>query len=140
MRFWDSSALVPLIVEEERSAEIAALGRADPGVVIWWGAGLECTSAIRRREREGVISAGGARNSLAALDRLLEGCPEVLPSVRLRSIARRLLAVHPLRAADACQLAAAMTWRGAEGAVAEFVCLDERLADAASREGFRTSF
>jgi hypothetical protein len=44
--------------------------------------------------------------------------------------------VHPVRAADALQLGAALLWRGEPGRAAEFVCLDERLRDAASREGF----
>lgn len=116
---------------------MADLVRADRGLVVWWAADIECVSALRRREREGRIDARGVTASLAVLDRLLTGCTEVLPSVRLRTITRRLLATHPLRAADACQLAAALSWTGGEPAGADFVCLDERLATAASREGFQ---
>jgi len=35
MRFWDSSALVPLIVEEERSSRCRVLRRADRTMVVW---------------------------------------------------------------------------------------------------------
>jgi hypothetical protein len=47
----------------------------------------------------------------------------------------RLLRVHPLRAAGALQLAAALEWAGAppDG---ELVTFDERLREAAVREGF----
>jgi hypothetical protein len=47
-----------------------------------------------------------------------------------------MLARHPLRAADACQLAAA--WVAAEGQpeTLPVVTLDGRLAAAAEREGF----
>jgi len=47
----------------------------------------------------------------------------------------RLLRIHPLRAADALQLAAALTAAENPGALA-FVSLDDRLSDAARREGF----
>ena len=44
--------------------------------------------------------------------------------------------MHPLRAVDALQLGAALTWRREPVRRAELVCLDEGLRDAASREGF----
>jgi predicted nucleic acid-binding protein len=70
------------------------------------------------------------------LDALSEGWIEVVASNAVRGAAERAVAVHSLRAADALQLAAAITWRSGDPAGAGFVCLDERLADAASREGF----
>lgn len=54
---------------------------------------------------------------------------------QLKDLAKRLLRVHPLRTADALQLAAALVYR-AEGSPLDFVCLDERLCSAAEREGF----
>ncbi|MFY9343542.1 MAG: hypothetical protein WAT39_13685 [Planctomycetota bacterium] len=50
--------------------------------------------------------------------------------------ARRLLANHPLRAADACQLAAALIACRERPDALGFVTLDSRLAEAARREGF----
>ena len=50
--FWDSSALVPVIVPEPRSGAITALLAADEEPVIWWTTPLECQSALRRRHRE----------------------------------------------------------------------------------------
>jgi predicted nucleic acid-binding protein len=47
-----------------------------------------------------------------------------------------LLRVHPLRAADALQLAAAIIAADSEPRSLAFVTLDDRLARAAEREGF----
>jgi len=55
----------------------------------------------------------------------------------VRARAARLLSLHPLRAADALQLAAALVWCRERTAEAPFVCLDDRLRLAAAREGFR---
>lgn len=44
--------------------------------------------------------------------------------------------LHPLRAADALQLAAALVLSDFEPRTLPFVTLDDRLASAARREGF----
>jgi hypothetical protein len=54
----------------------------------------------------------------------------------IKMTARRLLRVHPLRAADALQLAAAFVASERRPPTLEFVCLADRLNDAARREGF----
>ena len=61
---------------------------------------------------------------------------EVLPGNELRENASRTLSIHPLRAADSLQLAAALVWAGGNPTGFEFVCLDDRLREAADREGF----
>jgi predicted nucleic acid-binding protein len=136
VRFWDASAIVPLLFSECWSEPTRKLLRADPAMVVWWGSRIECVSALRRRERKDQLGATGARQALALLDALAGGWSELLPSEALRAQAERALAVHPVRAADALQLGAALTWRREPARSAEFVCLDERLRDAASREGF----
>jgi uncharacterized protein len=137
VRFWDASAIVPLLVDESASDEVRELLTADPAVVAWWGTKIECISAFRRREREVIDNAGAVRRALASLDGLSSRWSEVMPGEPLRAQAQRALAVHPLRAGDAFQLAAAITWRAqSTTALQEFVCTDERLRDAASREGF----
>ena len=115
---------------------MAALAE-DRSVVVRWGARVECVSALRRREREGILSSADVGIALSLLDELSIAWQEVLPGEELRVAAERALAVHSLRALDALQLAAALTWRGPATAAAELVCLDDRLRDAASREGFR---
>ncbi|MFN8640505.1 MAG: hypothetical protein U0802_02130 [Candidatus Binatia bacterium] len=61
---------------------------------------------------------------------------EVLPSEAVRERGERLLSVHPLRAADAFQLAAALVWSRGATTTHAVVSFDERLRDAAHREGF----
>lgn len=135
MRFWDASALIPLLVPEAASAELRTLGGSESAIVVWWGSRVECVSAIRRLERERTRGSD-PRPAIESLERLADTWVEVAPSEPLRTAAERALAVHPLRAGDALQLAAAITWRGQASERFEFVSLDERLRDAASREGF----
>jgi len=52
---------------------------------------------------------------------------------KVRSRALRLLEVHPLRAADACQLAAALVATQEDPVNLTF---DKRLAEVAQKEGF----
>lgn len=136
MRFWDSSAIVPLLFEEARREELLKALDRDPVILAWWGTAVECVSAISRREREGALTLASARIATDRLKALGTEWNELLPSDTVRTTAQRLLRVHPLRAADSLQLAAAIV--GAEGDPARlpFVCLDERLAEAATREGF----
>jgi uncharacterized protein len=134
--FWDSSALVPLLVAEERSREMTALLRADPAPALWWGSPTECQSALHRRRREGTLSPAAVAQALARLEPLTEDADVVAPTTPVRELAGRVLAAHPLRGADALQLAAALVWSGEDPAGEVFVCLDERLREAARREGF----
>ena len=136
MRFWDSSAVVPLLVREARTPKASALLDADSEMLVWWATEIECVSAIARLEREGALATRAATLAIGRLTRLASIWHEVLPSAPLRAAAARLLRVHELRAADALQIAAAIT--GAEGRppALEFVCVDERLRQAAEREGF----
>lgn len=61
---------------------------------------------------------------------------EVQPSDILRATAERLLAAHPLRAADALQLAAALHWCQRQTTDRELVTFDIRLREAGRKEGF----
>ncbi len=137
MRYWDASALVPLLVEEPATASLLDSYRKDADVLTWWGSAVECASAIARLERDGdlaVTAAGVAFERLAALSAAWH---EIQPLDEIREAAVRFLRVHNLRAADALQLAAAFVAAERRPATLGFVCLDDRLALAASREGFR---
>lgn len=137
MRFWDASAIVPLLLAEDgRGAVLGELER-DPGMFVWWGTPVECVSAIGRREREGALALADATLAIDRLRALAEAWHEVLPSDTVRATAQRLLRVHPLRAADSLQLAAAVVASEGDPARLPFVSLDERLNEAALREGFR---
>ncbi len=137
MTFWDSSALVPLIVEEPASAVVLGILESDPDILIWWGTPVECLSAISRWERESELATGMVERARVVLQDLLGHLHEILASEEVRGHAERLLLRHPLRAADALQLAAAMTWTRSRPRGHRFCTLDHRLARAAREEGFQ---
>jgi predicted nucleic acid-binding protein len=58
------------------------------------------------------------------------------PTERVRVLAERLMSAHPLKAADALQLAAAFRWAAEQPGGYEFVSLDGTLRTAAAVEGF----
>jgi predicted nucleic acid-binding protein len=136
VKFWDSSALVPLLVEEDLTVAIRELFLGEPGIIAWWGTPVECASAIARLEREGHLSPQEATEALERLDALARHWHRIEPVEAVLETARRLLRVHPLRAADALQLAAAFLASEGRPSTLELVCLDDRLVTAAQREGF----
>jgi len=132
VRYWDTSAVVPLLVAEAATPRANDVLREDPGLVVWWGTGTECVSAIAREERAGLRPG----EAFTRLDMLSEAWLEIAASDAVRRTAARLLRVHPLRAADALQLAAAIVASEGDPRTLPFVTFDARLASAASREGF----
>jgi predicted nucleic acid-binding protein len=137
VRFWDSSALVPLIVEEPATPAMRRLLAQDRDVIVWMFTSVELLSTLGR------------------LGRLSKGLEDVLPSARaevldlfkrwvavthvegVRRRAERLVGVHPLTAADAMQLGAALMASTDHPETLEFVTLDQALARSARLEGFR---
>ena len=136
MRFWDSSALLPLLVAEPASESVARLLSEDPDMLVWWGSPVECTSALARLEQDGALESDAAAEAHGRLRSLIPAWTEIQPTARLRMLAQRALRVHPLRAADSLQLAAALVAVGEDPGTLTFVCLDRRLGVAAEREGF----
>jgi len=136
MKYWDSSAVIPLLLVEPAREGVLALLERDAVMLTWWGTRVECTAAVARREREGALAVAEAGVALGRLLSLAAAWQEILPVESIRVTAQRLLRVHPLRAADSLQLAAAIIAAGHEPATLEFVSLDARLNEAASREGF----
>jgi hypothetical protein len=139
VKYWDSSALVPLCVSEASTPRLIELYRTDPVIVTWWGSEIECASALARLEREGGMAAEGVTEAFDRLKALRAQWHEVLSSQALRHTAIRLLRVHPLRAANAAQLAAALMACDREPGALQMITLDARLAGAARREGFSVS-
>jgi len=134
--YWDTSAIVPLLVNESESVLRAGQLLAVSGIVTWWGTRSEAVSALCRREREGSISAMTFEYAVDRLNLLADQWSEVIASEALRLRSERLLRVHPLRAADAWQLAAALLSTREETAGTGFHTSDARLALAAAKEGF----
>lgn len=136
MRFWDASALIPLCLHERETASLKKLALRDDAIVAWWASPIECLSALARLRREDALSPDEEGQAQAVLRALVGGWTEVEPSEAVREQAARVLRLHPLRAADSLQLAAAMVWCQGDPSHREFVCLDQRLRDAGRREGF----
>jgi predicted nucleic acid-binding protein len=136
MRFWDASALLPLLVQEPRTQAMVALLRDDPAAAVWWLTPVECWSALARLEREQRLTEEQVAQAAGLLDESTRRWTEVPPIERVRDQASRLLRVHPLRAADALQLAAALVLSDFDPRTLPLVTLDDRLASAARREGF----
>lgn len=136
MIFWDTSAIVPLLTTQPASERARTLLRGDGSIVVWWGTYVDSLSALRRLEREGHLSSGAFRTCNAILDELALAWTEVTASTEVRVQAANMLATHPLRAADALQLGAALVWCGRPDGVAKFATFDERLAEAAVAERF----
>ncbi len=136
MRFWDTSAITPLLVEEpdtfRRERELAE----DPRMLIWFGTPVELESALTRRLREGSLSREGESLARARLADLAQSWVEIEPLAVVRDRALRLLRVHPLRAADAMQLAAALVACHERTGLFGFLSGDARLLEAARLEGF----
>jgi predicted nucleic acid-binding protein len=136
MKFWDSSAIVPLLVTEPASVNRGEQLAADTVMLVWWATPVECASALQRLVREGGLDAAGALAAIARLRELEKHWNEVEPTQQVRQQAERLLRLHPLRAADALQLAAAIIAADYDPTGLAFVTADERLAVAAAKEGF----
>lgn len=133
MRFWDSSALVPLLVEQRETGPMLELLSQDRAGAFWWGTPTECASALARLRREDVLDADAVATARQRLDDIAAHWMEVLPGDEVRRTADLLLRRHPLHAADALQLAAALFFFAGLGGI--FVTLDARLVEAAEKEG-----
>jgi predicted nucleic acid-binding protein len=135
MRFWDSSALVPLFIEESSSGAMARAYRDDRHIVVAWTTPIECLSACARKHRTKQL---GETDFIAIVHRLRDLSGDWIvaePTSELASEAERLVLRHGLTAADAVQLASAIATSSPNGG--ELVSLDRRLAHAATSEGFR---
>lgn len=138
MKFWDSSAILPLLVEEPTSKGIRKIFDEDDEVAIWWGSDVECISALARKEREAKLTPAQFALAEKNLNDFIENSIIITPSSELKKFARRLLRTHALRAADALQLAAAMVLAGDDVSELTMITFDERLKVSAQREGIQS--
>ncbi len=139
MKFWDSSAIVPLCLDQkpEHTRLARSLFDDDEDLVVWWGTVVECASAFDRLRRTGGISDIEQRDAMRNLLDMREDWNEVVPSDRVQARAIRAVTLHSLTATDSLQLAAALEW--SEPAMdGHFVTFDQKLHQAAHTEGFMT--
>ncbi len=136
MRFWDSSAIVPLLLRQAASSKADIWLAEDPRVATWTLAPVEVTSALWRLVREHALAEDEARGADQRALELAASSHAVVDVESVKGLGQRLLRVHALRAADALQLGAALLWAGGRTNGKILHTLDERLALAARREGF----
>ncbi len=134
MRFWDTSAIVPLCLDQPTSQAVRALLETDPLIATWWASRVECWSTFARLRREGILDLASEEAARSVLKTLHEYWTEIQPGEGVRMQAARLLRLHPLRAHDALQLAAALSWAGNPPS-GEIVGFDRRLQEASRLEG-----
>jgi predicted nucleic acid-binding protein len=133
--FWDSSALVPLCIQESTSRQVRShLRKFAP--IVWWGSPVEVYSAVARLHLSGAVNEMEKQGALKRLALLRRGWREILPDDALRELAGRLLDLYPFRASDSLQLAAALTWCQQRPAQRRFISGDPRLCEAAEAAGF----
>jgi uncharacterized protein len=137
MRFWDSSALVPLILVEPRSADVERLLREDEHIVTATIAPLEVTSALWRRKHQNELDAAEIHEAESLFAMISENWRSLAQTADVIDRAVDLLSRHRLRTLDALQLATALTFAGDDRSL-PFVTLDSRLSTAARAEGFAT--
>jgi uncharacterized protein len=139
MRFWDSSAIIPLIVQEEQSKYCIHAYRADSDMLVWTMSKIEVLSALCRRVREGALGPTSFDAASLRMNSLFERVYEVDAIQQVKERAMRLLRVHPLKAADALQLAAVMVGTEENVRRLPFMCFDDRLTAAARLEGYEVN-
>ncbi|HWY85029.1 MAG TPA: type II toxin-antitoxin system VapC family toxin [Roseiarcus sp.] len=133
MKFWDASAIGPLLVAESTTRPLQALANRDSDLLVWWGSQVECASALARLERDALLDMKGAALAFDRLKQLADGWHEIEPSEIIRENALKFLRVHP---PDALQLAAAFIAAKRRPPLLQVVTLDDHLANAARKEGF----
>ena len=136
MRFWDSSALVPLVAGQPSSAEAEAWIARDDEVVVWILAEIEVVSALWRLVRDGAVPEREAIAAESLAGEWMRRAHVVTAVDDVKDVARRLIRVHRLRAADAMQLGAALMWADHRPAGLILHTFDRRLGAAAALEGF----
>lgn len=136
MAFWDASALLPLCARRPQTAVVRRLAAGDERMTAWWGTPVELYSVLARLLREGALTADSHRDSVRRLEALRRTWDEVAPTEQLRGLAESIPERYNLRAQDAFQLASALVWCDEKPRQRQFICLDRRLGESASRLGF----
>ena len=131
MRFWDTSAVVPTCLPQAHSRVAAGWLRADPAMVLWTLTPVELSSAAWRLVRDGMLTVADVSSAEGRADRRFRS------ALFIRDVEEaKEMKAHPLRAADALQLAAALLWTNRRPMRRVFHTFDVRLAEAARNEGF----
>jgi hypothetical protein len=136
MRFWDSSAIVPLLVLEKETEQCIMAFQSDQEVMVWTLSKVEVLSALCRRLRDGSLKEIDFDSAKKRMDDFFDMAFEIISVPKVKDRALRLLQVHPLRAADAVQLASVLVATQEDTSRVPIMSFDDKLTLAAKREGF----
>jgi hypothetical protein len=106
----------------------------------WWATEVEIRSGLTRLNRTGLIPPEQFLAGKRLAEQLIRDWLPIHESPAIAPSACRLLELHPLRAADALQLAAALEACEHSPSGFTFITADQRLADAARQTGFSIEF
>jgi hypothetical protein len=107
VRFWDTSALVPLLVGQARSGDAERWAAEDPDLALWTLTEVEVSSALHRLVRDGWLDDPSATTAQALADEFVRAGHLVTAVPEVKTRARRLLRLHDLRHTAASLLIAA---------------------------------
>lgn len=136
MKYWDSSAIVPLIVPETKTEESRNLIKKDRQILTWMLTETEILSALCRKLRDGSINLREFNSAKRHLFDLKRSWIIVTHAEKVQQRANILLERYPLRAFDALHLASAEVAINENYSRLDFVTYDARLQEAAYKEGF----
>ena len=94
MRFWDSSAIVPLVIQEAATDPIRQLLSQDPQMATWALTATEIVSALWRRKRLGELTIEGVQQATWELDQLAQSWTRMIDLDRV--LDRRVVEVQRL--------------------------------------------
>jgi uncharacterized protein with PIN domain len=101
MQYWDSSALVTIVLDEKRSDEMRRHLDGDPIIVTSILTPIEIASAVSRRAHHRDLTPEQHVRAMATFADLSESWIEVSDFGLIRTVALDLLTRHLLRAGDA---------------------------------------
>lgn len=136
MRFWDSSAIIALLIQEAESDYCIKAFKTDVEMTVWTLTKIEVFSALCRRFRENALPENDFEKAKKRMSELFDMTFEVVSLTKVKDRSMRLLQTHSLRAADALQLASALVASQEDPSRLPFMSFDNRLIRAAKREGF----
>ena len=84
MRYWDTSALLPLVVAEAQTRRMRSLLEEDPHIVTWAWTSVEFATAVERRARQGELTREQRRDALGRFAELAAVWDEVTDVLAVR--------------------------------------------------------
>ena len=135
MAFWDSSAIVPLCVNQKNSQLARNLWRQFDENFVCRECVIEVSSAFARLEREGKITESGRLKLESRLKFVEKEWIEIESTFRIVEIGRTFPALYGLKAMDSLQLATALVWCKEFPKNKNFVAADGKLLQAAEAAG-----